>query len=320
MDDNAAAVKNGIQTRIRRTMVLLNMTFIGIVILSFGLFAWHSGAKYQKIALGDAQSFFNAVLAMRAWNAEHGGIYLPVSEKFQPNPYLDDPSRDLLTTDGFRLTKVNPAFMTRMLAGYIHDKTGILIHITSMKPLNPGNVPDAWEKDVLTTYEVAGRPSWTFAEQDGMTTFRYLDGLRVEESCLRCHAKQGYSVGDVRGGISVSIPWEPFARAKYAEFLRLAALHGFFLLLGLGLLRFTGARLIRSVDELEASRAKVRTLEGLLPICSYCKRIRREGGDPENQEDWEVMEQYITGRARVDFSHSICPRCLNEKFPEDCDD
>ena len=45
-------------------------------------------------------------------------------------------------------------------------------------------------------------------------------------------------------------------------------------------------------------------LEGLLPICSYCKRIR----DDNNQ--WHSVESYLRSRTDVDFTHGICPSCL----------
>lgn len=53
-----------------------------------------------------------------------------------------------------------------------------------------------------------------------------------------------------------------------------------------------------------------RTLSGLLPICAYCKRVR------DDQESWGEVERYIEARAPVEFTHSICPSCLAEEFPE----
>jgi hypothetical protein len=56
--------------------------------------------------------------------------------------------------------------------------------------------------------------------------------------------------------------------------------------------------------DLEEALAEVKTLEGILPICSHCKKIRREDGD------WEAMEVYIRGHSQAEFSHGICPDCL----------
>jgi hypothetical protein len=50
----------------------------------------------------------------------------------------------------------------------------------------------------------------------------------------------------------------------------------------------------------------VKTLHGLLPICSYCKRIR---GDDQY---WQQVEKYIADRSEAQFSHGICPSCYTE--------
>lgn len=52
------------------------------------------------------------------------------------------------------------------------------------------------------------------------------------------------------------------------------------------------------------------TLEGLLPICCKCKKIRKEDSDPKDPESWEVIEAYITEKVDVEFSHGYCPECF----------
>ncbi|MEO8076979.1 MAG: response regulator transcription factor [Acidobacteriota bacterium] len=63
-------------------------------------------------------------------------------------------------------------------------------------------------------------------------------------------------------------------------------------------------RLADRVTELEAAIATVKQLRGLIPICSYCKRIRSD------KDDWEQMETYISEHSDAEFSHGICPSCL----------
>ena len=62
-------------------------------------------------------------------------------------------------------------------------------------------------------------------------------------------------------------------------------------------------RLAERVAELQAALSNVKQLHGLLPICSYCKRIR---GDDQY---WQQVEAYITDRSEAQFSHGICPAC-----------
>jgi sigma-B regulation protein RsbU (phosphoserine phosphatase) len=63
------------------------------------------------------------------------------------------------------------------------------------------------------------------------------------------------------------------------------------------------------VSELEAALVRVKQLQGLLPICSYCKKIRND------QNYWEQVEGYLTKNADVTFSHGICPECF-KRFAE----
>lgn len=70
--------------------------------------------------------------------------------------------------------------------------------------------------------------------------------------------------------------------------------------------------LIARNRELEEVLANVKTLSGLLPICSYCKKIRNaEGG-------WEKLELFFRVRTNSNFSHGICPDCAKAHFPQFC--
>jgi hypothetical protein len=66
----------------------------------------------------------------------------------------------------------------------------------------------------------------------------------------------------------------------------------------------------RLVDELQDALARVKTLSGLLPICSSCKKIRDDRGY------WTQVEGYITEHTQAQFSHGICPDCLTKLYPE----
>jgi phosphoserine phosphatase RsbU/P len=61
--------------------------------------------------------------------------------------------------------------------------------------------------------------------------------------------------------------------------------------------------LTERVTELERAAAQIRTLQGLLPICCYCKRIRRD------KDYWEQVEVYLSRQTDLQFSHGICPEC-----------
>jgi phosphoserine phosphatase RsbU/P len=63
------------------------------------------------------------------------------------------------------------------------------------------------------------------------------------------------------------------------------------------------AKLNARVTELEQALAHVERLQGLLPICSYCKKVRNEANY------WEQVDSYFTTHSDLDFTHSICPTC-----------
>jgi sigma-B regulation protein RsbU (phosphoserine phosphatase) len=64
------------------------------------------------------------------------------------------------------------------------------------------------------------------------------------------------------------------------------------------------------VQELEGALSRVQQLQGLLPICSYCKKIR------DDQNYWQQVDSYITSHAGVQFSHGICPECYETVMRE----
>ena len=70
------------------------------------------------------------------------------------------------------------------------------------------------------------------------------------------------------------------------------------------------------INELEQALSHIKKLEGVLPICSHCKKIRLEGADPKKQEGWVRIEGYISEKTDARFSHSICPDCMKKFYPD----
>ena len=182
-------------------------------------------AQSLAVAAEGARNMFRMVVLTRAWNAQHGGVYVPVDERVQPNPYLDHPRRDLTTTDGQQLTMVNPAFMTRLISELAEQQSGAVFHITSLKPIRPANQPDDWEQKALESFE-RGDPELleVIAEGQGKQ-MRYMAPLLVTQPCMACHEQQGYQVGDIRGGISVSVPFAPIEAATVHAERQTAMMH-----------------------------------------------------------------------------------------------
>jgi PAS domain S-box-containing protein len=66
----------------------------------------------------------------------------------------------------------------------------------------------------------------------------------------------------------------------------------------------------RMIDQLHETLSKVRTLSGLLPICASCKKIRDDKGY------WQKLETFVREHSNAEFSHSICPDCMERLYPD----
>jgi CheY-like chemotaxis protein len=64
------------------------------------------------------------------------------------------------------------------------------------------------------------------------------------------------------------------------------------------------------INDLQKALDEIKTLSGLLPICSHCKKIRDDSGY------WQSVEHYIAERSDAQFSHGICPDCMRQFYPK----
>jgi len=198
-------------------------------ILIAGFAGWGSYQIYKAEytgAVAVAINNFNKDVLYRRWASMHGGVYVPVTPETPPSPYLSNiPDRDITLPSGKILTLINPAYMTRQVHELGDTQYGVRGHITSLKPLRPQNAPDEWEKSAMLQFEKGMKELFSIEPVDGKPFMRYMRPLRVEAPCLKCHAHQGYKTGDVRGGISVSIPWTPHKERLLAQIPLFLASH-----------------------------------------------------------------------------------------------
>jgi two-component system, chemotaxis family, sensor kinase Cph1 len=108
----------------------------------------------QEMVRNEAYANFNKDKSLRFWATIHGGIYVPVTDKTPPNPYLSHvKERDIKTPDGKELTLMNPAYMLRQTMAEYESLYDIRGHLTSLKHFRPETGPDKWEKSALQTFE-----------------------------------------------------------------------------------------------------------------------------------------------------------------------
>ncbi len=209
--------------RYYRSFMVSTGVFVFIFILAlFAGIGFRVKDLIEDNLLKQARAHFNTILVTRAWNSDYGGVYVEKTPETESNPYLENP--DIELADGRVFTIKPPAVMTKEISLYAGARDLYYFKITSLKPLNPENSPDSFEREALERFK-EGRKEFYRSEPIGQKTyFRYMAPLIVEESCLACHGANGYRVGDIRGGISVNIDVGNTQRELRRNFVLIIAL------------------------------------------------------------------------------------------------
>ena len=224
---------NSFLSRVQRYALLIATGWSLFNLILLGMNIYWERQRILDFARTEARASIDKDILYRRWNADHGGVYVPVTEDTPPNPYLQVPERDVITRDGRKLTLVNPAYMTRQVFELQQKQFGMRSRITSLNPIRPENAADAWETKALQAFESGATEVSSQESMDGQEFLRLMRPLVTEQSCLTCHAVQGYRVGDVRGGISVSIPLGKYSAIRQAADISFISGYGLVWLCGL---------------------------------------------------------------------------------------
>lgn len=106
----------------------------------------------------------------------------------------------------------------------------------------------------------------------------------------------------------IKIDFKNFIHAFRPQHLPMAF---FFGLLGISL----GALNVYYIKTITRDKKRIKLLEGLIPICSYYKKIRDDAGKAHGEGHWEGIENYIYKKTDQEFTHGICPECVEKAFP-----
>ncbi len=192
------------------------IAWTAVIAGSMGWTIYQEKNAAKQMARHEAGAMFQKDPIYRLWNADHGGVYAPITPQTQPNPYLSHiTERDIQTPSGHPLTLINPAYMTRQVYKLGLEKYGSRGHITSLKPIRPENAPDQWEKSALRSFEQGSQEAIALANLEDGPYLRFMRPLVTKKGCLKCHAQQGYKAGDIRGGISLSVPETPYLTLEH---------------------------------------------------------------------------------------------------------
>jgi len=239
----------------RRFIFLLTRAlYIGWSLLLLSILAIIIERTYsyaQYIATQNAKTSVNKDLAYRTWVASHGGVYVPVDENTLPSPYLAHIKDRDFTAIGKKFTLMNPAYTLSQMMKTYTKLYGVKTHITSKKLLNPNNKPDEWETLALNKIEQTRQQYIELSDIDDNSYLRLMNPLVTKKACLKCHAFQGYKIGDIRGGVSVAIPMKPLYKDALNSSLLVYGLFFIIWFIGIISIAFLTKKIYIYLDEKE---------------------------------------------------------------------
>lgn len=200
----------------------LGILISGVSLLAFSLASlWFNNFSHQTMMSRlhhQALALYQQIAITRHWNASYGGVYVRKRPGVETNPYLyevgPEPGKDntvvpeIVDTEGNSYTLKNPALMSREISELTSQRANFRFHLTSLRVVNPRNVPDPFETDSLKSFELGAKEAEDVVQRDGHAYYRFMAPLFIEQACLECHGFQGYKLGEVRGGISLTLPMD----------------------------------------------------------------------------------------------------------------
>lgn len=201
---NSQMIKNS-----QKYLIQFFIIFTMILITSFVIFQQYNSKNSQENLskqriIQEAQAHFQSIQDTRLWNAQFGGVYVKQQNGIVPNPYLKN--NVMQSENNETLVKINPAWMTRQISEISNKNNDYQFKITSLNPLNPNNKANKFEQEALKFFDSNKSQHYYYKFDLKNKRFNLMGALTVKEPCLRCHKIQGYKIGDIRGGIRVSVP------------------------------------------------------------------------------------------------------------------
>ncbi|MBI5714393.1 MAG: DUF3365 domain-containing protein [Chloroflexi bacterium] len=171
---------------------------IGIVILMASVLVFamiYRVQEEQAMAQLDAQAkaLLSQMVTTRQWVADYGGIWTTARGEYW-------------WSEQNGLYQKTPAMVTKELSKRAEASSYYRFHITSLKLKNPENAPSEAEREALHGFEINPLPVTGIESINSERVYRYMIPLQTTEACLQCHSDQGYRAGDIRGGLSVTVP------------------------------------------------------------------------------------------------------------------
>ncbi|MCF6298407.1 MAG: diguanylate cyclase [Thiomicrorhabdus sp.] len=190
--------------KIKQITLFAALIWISLISLSF-VWNYHAASKErERVAFESAKTFFEYINITRLWNTQHTAVYVPITSETPPNPYINDPNRDLKINEQLTLTQVNPAYMIQQIADIALKQNGVNFHFTNLNPINPDNQPTAREAALLKEFQEGLTEKGLFITENGQQYYFYMAPIYLDETCFNCHQRQDLLRHNIGGGISIT--------------------------------------------------------------------------------------------------------------------
>jgi PAS domain S-box-containing protein len=206
----AVSYKKQQSTRVGFYSVVLGICWTCTVIVSLGWSFHLQKQEAREIALNVARAYIQSDNSYRRWNALQGGIYIPADNKQKHKLPADVPEQEIITSSGKRLilaAHVQVMEEVYEITGQNYMARG---ELKSLNPISMRGKADEWQTAALKALERGEKEFGEVTTMNGEKHFSLMQPFVIEKFCLKCHANDGYKVGDVRGGITICIPLSKF--------------------------------------------------------------------------------------------------------------
>jgi len=263
---------------VKRYVGIISLISSLLIIVIFWGFYDRTVQLIEDQLFHEARAFFQEIVQTRHWIIKQEGVYIRKRPGMLPDPILEKIKglKAVITDrDGDQYLLRNHAFITKSISDLPQRERHFIINITSLNPLNPEDKPDGFEKAALESFETGTKEFSRLIQTPSGPAFRYMAPLFTEKECLRCHGSQGYKIGDIRGGISITIPAREVRREiiKARVYTVIAAIA----LLGvlLSVIIYISRYFVRDLRISENRLVELATIDSLTGILNRGEGLRR---------------------------------------------
>lgn len=204
---------------VKRFLLVTHLCWLALMLGLLSWSIWRDGLQLEQLVEREALVRLESANNIRRWIVGFGGVYAPVSEHHQPNPYIpESANRDIESTTGIQLTIANSISALSHIMGKENRVEGGYIRFTGPDPLKQSNLPDAWETGALRRLAAGEKLLGDFTELEDKPYYRLMQPLYLKPKCYKCHEYRSFELGDIVGGLGVNVDLEVYSGLRHGMY------------------------------------------------------------------------------------------------------